>query len=359
MTDDEELDNQDEEEQGQESSDQQKPNIPSNKKGWKVKKVTDQSGNDVTEEYNQKQKESIDQIRAGQQAAADRSQQGEAALDFWRQHHNDPAYKQIAEQHAEQQKRIEEMKFKAQYDAQTFEKRYTTKQKAEMARLNAAEEQVRNSPEWDSPDDSMRKNALHMIQMKKMGFLPSEQPKLMPYPAGQSVGEVWQAGGGLVTRDKDGRVQRVMRPAETIEGMHVSSKLKMDNDQLKRDAKNHEMMQKFREKHLMVDTFDKFGVKTGTRPRDPKELDSMTRIWMGKQKDGDGVQQTQAAPATPTASEALPQGNSQQTEQASQQQAAPKSQVSGMKIVNSDEEYDALSSGEEFTDSKGRVWRKP
>ena len=92
MTDDEELDNQDEEEQGQESSDQQKPNIPSNKKGWKVKKVTDQSGNDVTEEYNQKQKESIDQIRAGQQAAADRSQQGEAALDFWRQHHNDPAY---------------------------------------------------------------------------------------------------------------------------------------------------------------------------------------------------------------------------------------------------------------------------
>jgi uncharacterized protein (DUF1697 family) len=100
--------------------------------------------------------------------------------------------------------RMQAIQAKAQFDAANFEKRYTAKQKAELTRLSAVENEIDNNPNFTEAE---RVAAHRAVQIKKLGIQPADLPRLSSYPDGQGIGDIWDHPQyGAVTRKPDGSV---------------------------------------------------------------------------------------------------------------------------------------------------------
>ena len=236
-------------------------------------------------------------IRGGREVSAEEAAAADADIakqsadpnEYWRQHHNDPAYKQMAESNAAQQAHIAEIQEKAKFDAANFEKRYTTRQKSEIARINKAKTDLQSNPNFS---DDEKKKGIHLLDVQALGIKPSDLPKLSPHPKGQDIGDVWphKESGALITRGPDGRAHVLVRPDQTIEYKKAEGLNKIHQTEITRQHKEEERASSLRAKLLFDETVDKDGQKK-RRLRSPEELDAIMQAYSGKKPQADPKQQ--------------------------------------------------------------------
>ena len=269
----------------------------------------------------------------------------EDPLTFWRSHHNLPGYDRQAEINSEQQAKIAEIREKAKFDAQNFEKRYTTRQKSQIAKINSAKSnwaQMFHRGEISKSDFIAGNRGM---DFEILGIKPSDLPKLQPYDKGQGIGDSWRdnVSGATITRRADGGAHVLIRPDQTIEGKHADAKLKMDNDQLKEKLKHSTELMKIREKHMFETTTDLAGRKT-IRLRGVEELDGIMRNLTGEKTARQSELPNQQNAPSAMVSNADQVGGSEgliPTGTALQQQ----SPQAGPPIISTNEEWSKLPSG--------------
>ena len=235
------------------------------------------------------------EVSAAEAAAADAdiAKQSADPNEYWRQHHHDPAYKQMAESNAAQQAHIAEIQEKAKFDAANFEKRYTTRQKAEIARINKARSDLASNPDFS---DDEKKKGDHLLAVQALGIKPSDLPKLSPHPKGQDIGDVWphKESGALITRGPDGRAHVLVRPDQTIEYKKAEGLNKIHQAEIARQHKEEERASSLRAKMLFDETtvLDKDGKTTKQRRlRKPEEIDAIMQAYSGQKPKADPKQQ--------------------------------------------------------------------
>jgi hypothetical protein len=278
----------------------------------------------------------------------------EDPLAFWRAHHNDPAYRELADRHAQQQARIEEIRAKAQFDAQNFEKRYTEKQKADIAKWNKAQIDIDNNPNYS---DDEKRQIKSKIDLMKLGIKPSDLPKLSPYPKGQGVGDVWtdKGTGAVVTMRKPGETHVLVRPDQTAAYKAGEAKYKMDNDHLKNTAKHQSEMMKLREK-FAIEESEGTGINAGKKTKRVRSADEIDKIMRGisGEKEPEGQQTTNA----PGSSQMGESGNASGTYSNMQGGGKIISSRPGPEKVTTNEDYERIPKGAQYISPDGKLRTK-
>jgi hypothetical protein len=109
-------------------------------------------------------------------------------------------------QDREQSNEIERVRAKAQFDAETFEKRYTLEQTNKIAQYNTYLQWVNTNDDF-SPED--KKRAKEKIELLKLGIQPTDLPRLSRFPKGRGPGDYFEEGGIGWKIDKDGQRMEV------------------------------------------------------------------------------------------------------------------------------------------------------
>jgi hypothetical protein len=199
----------------------------------------------------------------------------------------------LSAQQIENQQRIAEIKAKAEFDAANFEKRYTTRQKAEIARIKKARVDLANNPDFT---DDEKKKGDHILALQELGYKPSDLPKLSPHPKGQDIGDVWshKESGALITRGADGRAHVLVRPDQTIEYKKAEGLNKIHQAEITRQHNQEKATATLRAKMLFDETtvMDKDGKSTKQRRlRKPEEIDAIMQAYSGQKPKADPKQQ--------------------------------------------------------------------
>jgi hypothetical protein len=152
----------------------------------------------------------------------------EQSLALWRQYHNDPkAYQAAVKAREEGQQAMQEIREKAAFDAQNFEKRYTVQQKAVIARAQQLKADIHSGAEWTKSWEAGDLAAMDKdADLQIFGVKPVDLPKLQPFPHGQGIGDVWvdPVNQGSVTRAPDGSVKTVGPYAKSKAGTEQARK---------------------------------------------------------------------------------------------------------------------------------------
>ena len=257
------------------------PDAPSDDPGqrWKVKSIVhrDSQGNVITAEQ-QKQLEDahrhVLEIGRQQQQKSQQEQQKQ----------------QFLQQHPEAQARVIEAQEKAKFDAENFEKRYTTEQKAKLAQSNVAMDNWKQMHDRKEIDDDTFQKGYMSLQMQKVGIVPSEQPRLSPDPKGQGARDIWKDKDGEIWngRDASGAARHV--PYEkTAAGAQRLAIQKLHMEELRQKAAEAKATASVR-KSLLFDETMKDGVKT-RRLRKPEEIDAIMKAYSGQKPQPDPKQQ--------------------------------------------------------------------
>jgi hypothetical protein len=154
----------------------------------------------------------------------------------------------------EQQASEQRIKEKAAMDAATFEKRYTAKQKLEIARIKGAKQSVMNSPNWN---DKEKQAAIRALELQELGIEPSDLPKTTPWPKGEGVGEPHPKYGGIVTRDPDGSQRILFRPDQMPAWQENEMKIKTQQEQGKIAAEKRKLVAELMIKGVATGEIDK------------------------------------------------------------------------------------------------------
>lgn len=188
------------------------------------------------------------------------------------------------------QGRIQEIHAKAKFDAENFEKRYTTKQKAEIAKYKKLESDVQSRAPWTKAfSEGELQSIMKSGKLHELGIVAGDLPKLSPHPKGQDIGDAWtDKDGEKFTREADGN-RRHIPYEKTRDGAYHTELGKIHQHQLDHQDKVDQAIRIFRAKNLHEDIM-KEGVKTGTRMRSKDELDRMTQAWMGTESKPDTKQ---------------------------------------------------------------------
>jgi hypothetical protein len=118
---------------------------------------------------------------------------------------------QAAQRHQEatqqaHQYAIQKMQEQQKLLEDTFEKRFTFKQKAQISQLRQSQNELKNNPNFSDEE----KAAINRdIELKISGVTPSDLVKLQPYTKGKEIGSVWDEGGYKLSRDANGKVFKV------------------------------------------------------------------------------------------------------------------------------------------------------
>ncbi len=102
--------------------------------------------------------------------------------------------------------RINDIKFKAEFDAQNFEKRYTAKQKAEIARWQQLKGSIDQNPDFTDEEKIKIKK---IADMKMLDVMPADLPRVSPYPQGRGPGDMWEINGVRVVGKADGETWQI------------------------------------------------------------------------------------------------------------------------------------------------------
>ena len=181
--------------------------------------------------------------------------------------------------YAQRQARVQEIRAKAKFDAENFEKRYTTRQKAEIAKWNKAQQDIDNNSDYSEAEKKQIKSKIDML---KLGIKPVDLPKLSPHPRGQDVGDAWtdqQTGDGRY-RDKDG-VIHTTDYKKTKEGAYQASLHAAQAAELKHKQDIAKDAGKFREKNMWDDKYDNWGHKIGRQLVHPDEINRRIQVRSG------------------------------------------------------------------------------
>lgn len=212
---------------------------------------------------------------------------------------------------------------KAQFDAANFEKRYTAKQKVEIARFTKAKQDLINNPAFSEQE---KVTASRSLDMKIMGITPDYLPKMSQYPDGQGIGDSWEEHGGIVRRNEKGVKEIMFRPDQMNEGKLLAGKIKIDDRQL--------------EHKLNIEG---------------KIMDQRLKLLSTPKKSKDEFGNAILVDRTPDEVERIIQNSFSVLSQSKQQQQGPTSGI----MIQSEEEYDHLPSGSVFVGPDGKRRRKP
>jgi hypothetical protein len=135
-------------------------------------------------------------------------------------------------QDREQDNEIERVRAKAQFDAETFEKRYTLEQTNQIAKYNTYMQWVDTNEDF-SPED--KKRAREKIEILKLGIQPTDLPRLSRFPKGRGPGDYFEEGGIGWKIDKDGQRQEVDERG-SIRGEAFRAKTALDTHTLTAEA---------------------------------------------------------------------------------------------------------------------------
>ena len=114
----------------------------------------------------------------------------------------------------------------AKINESTFEKRYTFKDKQQIAKLRQAQSDLQKNPNFD---DDQKVAVNRAIEMKISGILPKDLPKLQPFSKGKGIGDEWVEDGVQKTRNAEGTVVRLATPDKTLSGMREKQKVDHEN----------------------------------------------------------------------------------------------------------------------------------
>ena len=213
--------------------------------------------------------------------------------EYFRKQQN-PEYVKRLNERADLRMKLKE---KAEYDAATFEKQYTVKQKLEIAKWNRIKQDIDRNPSFS---DREREAVKRAADFEIMGIKPSELPKTTPWPKGKGIGDAWKdADGSLLGRDPDGRLRLIQRWDQGPD--HQS--MKEEQDSLKAQAKLQVDLEKEKRKGVfdlmskgMFDGVDEFG-KPKMRRVDAREARTIVeQLYSEQQQGGEGwAQQAEKA----------------------------------------------------------------
>ena len=151
----------------------------------------------------------------------------EAAMQNWQREQQQGDRLQLQQQ--AQQFELQRVQEKAQFDAELFEKRYTTEQTNQLSKFNGYMQWVDSNPDF-SPDE--KKRAREKIELLKLGINPTDLPRLSKFPKGRGPGDYFEEGGIGWTIDKDGQRKEVDERG-SIRGQAFKAKAAMNDYTLK------------------------------------------------------------------------------------------------------------------------------
>lgn len=126
---------------------------------------------------------------------------------------------------------MQQIQAKAQFDAANFEKRYTAKQKAELARLSAMDGEIDSNPGFTAAEKAAAHKA---VALKKLGIQPMDLPRLSPYPDGQGIGDRWYEDGiGFLSRKPDGSVGIIQGWDKSAQAQSAKDAHELEKNQMK------------------------------------------------------------------------------------------------------------------------------
>ncbi len=171
---------------------------------------------------------------------------------------------------AQNQAKLEQIRLKAEMDASVFEKRYTAKQKAEIAHWKGVPGNARASGLYD---EAQLQKITEFAKMREMGIQPQDMPKLSNFSQGQGVGEVWEYGGGVLTRDDKGNPKIMYRPDQMPQWQEREQELDAIKKKSELETKREEWKAKFREKLATQRVKDPIaGTDRGLTPQEMSDL---------------------------------------------------------------------------------------
>lgn len=152
------------------------------------------------------------------------------------------------------QAKLQQVQQKAQFDAANFEKRYTAKQKAEISKLSAIDAEIDSNPNFT---ESEKIAAHRAVQMKKLGIVPSDLPRLSPFPQGQGVGDTWNVDGvGMVTRIPDGGIKIIQGWKDSAQAQSAKDAHEIEKQQLKLQAEREKKISDYVIKYATEDVVE-------------------------------------------------------------------------------------------------------
>ena len=222
----------------------------------------DQNGGQLTYEQIKKLRETQQKLREAKQ----NHQIQQITQQRWLQNH------------PEEQAKIKAVQEKAQFDATNFEKRYTAKQKADIAQLNKASQDMEGNPNYSEEE---KKQIKDKIEAQKLGIKPADLPKLSPHPKGQDIGDSWvdKPTGDQKYRTASGEVHTVDYK-KTKEGAYQESLHERQQNELKAKEDGRSSIQGIRERYLFEESTDENG-KVTRRQRSPEELNDLIQSVIG------------------------------------------------------------------------------
>jgi hypothetical protein len=99
-------------------------------------------------------------------------------------------------QEAQFDREAEQLKLKAQLDAESFETRYTAKDKAEITKLRSQERAAYRMLQAGDITQEDYDKAVKQIKSQELGIMPGELPSLSPFPKGKAPGDFGVQGEG-------------------------------------------------------------------------------------------------------------------------------------------------------------------
>jgi hypothetical protein len=154
-------------------------------------------------------------------------------------------------------------------DAEVFEKRYTAKQKSEIAHWRQVPEKARQSGMYD---ESQLRRIEEFAKMREMGIMPVDMPKLSKFDPGKDIGDAWEENGIHYSRKENGERWQVDW-GKTKSGAEQKQELEAVKEKAKHDAEIEKEKRKYQLELLKTQVPDTDpNSKTGTRYLRPDEL---------------------------------------------------------------------------------------
>jgi hypothetical protein len=251
------------------------------------------------------------------------------------------------------------IKAKAEYDAANFEKRYTSKQKADLAKLNNAEQMVDSSLFFSEAEKIASKRG---IQLQRLGIKPVDMPRLSQNPPGMGIGDIWpQDGLGMVTRNPDGKIGVLQSWDKSAEQQAKKEAAALDKAHLQ----SNNLLFKHR-LDLAKEDVEELGAdgKVTYRKRTPEEIEEIIQRASG-QRQQQNVGGSREAVAKMRADAGLPPAEQFQQLKRSFQLPQERGQPAGLPKpieqiadIGSEDEYNSLPSGALYFGPDGKQRRK-
>lgn len=167
---------------------------------------------------------------------------------------------------------VQLMKEKAEIEAAQFEKRYTAKDKANLAKI---QNQVRNAYRLKQIGEISEED-FETVKKQKLnewiGYIPGTLPSLSPYPKGQGVGDNWKNEFGMILgRNPDGQTWQADFK-KTEEGVAQEHELKALQEKAKLDLARANARAAYQEKLLWKEVPIEGDEEGGKRRLTPEEL---------------------------------------------------------------------------------------